>query len=157
MAKYRILTKEELAELEKEFIDFLILNGIPADEWEKIKVDSKKAHKMIELFSDVVFEKVIREITYIEHYSKRSIKAFKCDKDQIFMVGVDTSDPELDLRTSKSIKKVQSGAVKELSIYEASKPYKEAREQELYKMLEQGCIKSDGALYNSILQQLKGQ
>lgn len=48
MAKYRLLTHEELIELEKEFIDFLILNSIVASDWMKIKNEEpEKATRFI--------------------------------------------------------------------------------------------------------------
>jgi len=60
MPKYRILSSEELELLEKEFIEFLVINGITADEWQKIKAsEPEKTKKFIELFSDVVFEKLM--------------------------------------------------------------------------------------------------
>jgi hypothetical protein len=37
MAKYRLLTLEELKSMEKEFVDFLVLNGIPGEDWVKLK------------------------------------------------------------------------------------------------------------------------
>ena len=37
MVKYRALTHEELESMEKEFIDFLVLNGITGEDWEKLK------------------------------------------------------------------------------------------------------------------------
>ena len=51
--KYRELTTLELKELEKEFIDYLIVNGITADDWVKIKEEQQeKAEDIITLFSD---------------------------------------------------------------------------------------------------------
>ena len=37
MTKYRRLTLEELEELQKEFVDFLVINGITAEDWVKLK------------------------------------------------------------------------------------------------------------------------
>lgn len=58
MAKYRLLTHEELIELEKEFIDFLILNSIVASDWMKIKNEEpEKATRFIHLFLVTLFLK----------------------------------------------------------------------------------------------------
>lgn len=40
--KYRRLTAEELSGLEKEFVHYLIINGIDAQEWEKLKASVQK-------------------------------------------------------------------------------------------------------------------
>ena len=52
MPKYRLLTLEELQELEKEFVEYLVLNGITADDWEKIKKENpSSARHIIELLN----------------------------------------------------------------------------------------------------------
>lgn len=151
MAKYRKLTLEELESLEPEFIEFLVVNGIPADEWEQLKKDESKADQLIHSFSDVVFEKILRQIQYLTHYSKRSIKTFKCDEDQIFLVGVDTDDPSIDLTTDTDIKRFRQSPPGDLKIYKSSKSYHPDRQSELYKMLEQGCQKTDNSLYDLLM------
>ena len=150
MPKYRTLNTEELRSLEKEFIDFLILNGIPAAEWVKIKEDQTKAQTIIDSFSDVVFEKILRELRYLDHYSPKSIKTFFCDQDQIYLVGLDTESEDIDLTTEEGIKRLQTSPPADLQVYRTSKSYHPSREEELFKMLQQGCQKSDGSLYESL-------
>jgi len=154
VAKYRVLTSDELHELEKEFVNFLVLNGIPADDWEKMKKDDSKAQRMIELFSDVVFEKILRQIIYLEHHSKSSIKSFRCDEDEIHLIGLDADDQQLDLTASDIFEKLKSESSSDLKIYQASKKYTPNRESELYTMLQNGCIKSEGKLYHLLNEQL---
>ena len=82
MAKYRLLTLDELQELEHEFINYLILNGIEAKEWEKLKTEDKPAaEKIVELFSDVVFEKIFRKVEYLEQRNSKEIRCFQCLQD----------------------------------------------------------------------------
>ena len=67
MAKYRLLTIEELQEMEKEFVDYLILNGIYSDDWVSLKNDDPdKVQKIIHLFSDVVFENIMRKTQFLK-------------------------------------------------------------------------------------------
>lgn len=147
MAKYRKLTLDELESLEPEFIEFLVVNGIPADEWKQLKKDESKADQLIHAFSDVVFEKILRQIQFLTHYSKNSIKTFKCESDRISLMGVDTDDPEIDLTNDTDIKRFKKSPPKDLKIYKSSKSYHPNRESELYKMLQQGCQKTDGSMY----------
>jgi len=88
MPKYRLLNQEELQSLEKEFIDFLVLNGITAPDWEKLKSDEHTSQRFIEVFSDVVFEKILRQIEYLDRYSKSSIFAFKCTEKEIQLIRI---------------------------------------------------------------------
>ena len=65
--KYKRLSIEQLKELEKEFVDFLVVNGILAEDWLKLKeTDPDKAEQMVDLFSDVVFEGILRKTDFIE-------------------------------------------------------------------------------------------
>ncbi|MBK9736928.1 MAG: hypothetical protein IPO92_19040 [Saprospiraceae bacterium] len=83
MVKYRLLSEIELNGLEKEFIDFLIINGITADQWSAIKLaQADKAHHLIALFSDVIFEGIIRKLLYMEFVEPSGIKIFKCEAEK---------------------------------------------------------------------------
>ena len=58
--KYRRLTLEELEPLENEFIDFLVVNGIIADDWRHLLAhDLEKSNQIIDAFSEVVFEGIM--------------------------------------------------------------------------------------------------
>ena len=102
--KYRILTDEELKELETEFKHFLISNDISSEEWEKTNnEDPYKAIHFVELFSDIVLEKALKNTKYLEHRSVSDLKVFKFEDDKAFLIAlkakpdavqVDFSDPE---------------------------------------------------------------
>ena len=87
MPKYRLLTQDELTSMEKEFIDYLVLNSIIADDWQKIKAETpEKAEKIIELFSDVVFEKILRSVKYLLKQTPKELFAFYCEAEKIHLV-----------------------------------------------------------------------
>ena len=98
MPKYRLLTKEELEALEKEFIEYLIVNGIMADDWVEMKEEQpEEANKIIDLFSDVVFEGIMLKVQFLERVSKKELQTFHCLKDKIILVGMKATDnPEAD-------------------------------------------------------------
>ncbi len=150
MAKYRVLNKEELQDLEKEFIDFLVLNGIPSDEWLSIRKDHEKADKMIELFSDVVFEKILREVKYVDHYAKNSIKLFKCDSERIYLRGIDTEEDTIDFVNAENVQTILEKHKADVQVYSSDKAYHPIREEEIFKMLQSGCQISTGTFYNSL-------
>ena len=57
--KYRLLDKEELVEMEAEFIRFLATRSIPGPDWEKMKTaQPQRVNDLLEEFSDLVFEKI---------------------------------------------------------------------------------------------------
>ena len=158
--KYRRLNPDELHELEQPFIRYLAANSITAGDWEKIKTDTpEQAERYIDFFSDLVFDKVLKGLEYLEYKTPHDIKTFHCLPDRIVMLGlkVDGRTP-LDFTRNQSpqemLQMVQgSGAA--LQLYRGEKAYQQEREQELFEMMENGArISRDGALYKT-LEQLK--
>ncbi len=154
--KYRRLTGEELEELEKEFVRFLATNSIPAGEWERLKSERpKEVERLIQVFSDLVFERTLREVRYLEFKTARDIKTFHCLPDKIVMIGLMIDgDSQLDFTAgqdpSQMLALLQlSGA--RLKMYTAEKHYGKERELELFDMLESGArISKDGQLYRTL-------
>jgi len=147
MAKYRQLTKEELLSFEKEFIDFLVVNGIIADDWVKIKSAQKeKAESIIAHFSDVIFEGIMRKVNYLEFVSPKSIKCFQCLEKEIILVGIDAEqDTEIDFTLENWNKNVSN-----LKVYTQTKAYHKQRELELFDLVQSGAKINDGKLFKQL-------
>mgnify|MGYP000377038051 CR=1 FL=1 len=74
MKKYRILTLEELDLLKKDFIEFLVINGITGEDWEEIKlINPENRDKVVELFSEVVFTKILLQTNFLELKTVKSL------------------------------------------------------------------------------------
>ncbi len=150
MPKYRHLTKDELESLEKEFVEYLVVNGITADEWESMKSDrTEDAERIIALFSDVVFEGIMRKTKYIEYRSKQELKAFQCLADQIVMMALE-GDELSDFTDDSFVKKSMTSPPEGIKIFSARKAYNKQRELELFEMLQQGCQISDGNVFKAL-------
>lgn len=159
--KYRKLRQDELVELENDFITFLASNTVTADEWEKIKLeDSQKAEQLIELFSDIVFDKVLSNAEYIEYKTPKDIKTFHFLEDKIVMNGLfvegnSTFDFTKEQQPEEMLKAIQQSGSK-LKLYTAEKVYSRSPEMEAFEMLENGAlISKDGHLFK-LLEGLKG-
>lgn len=155
--KYRRLTIEELKELEPEFVRFLASNTVTADEWETLKVSApEKAERLIELFSDIVFEKVIEKVEYLEHRSPTDLRLFHCGPDKIKLLGIratgiDGFDFAAHPTAEEMMQQVQQAPAGSLKMYSAEKGYKAGnRNQELFKMMQEGCLIADGQLYKTL-------
>ncbi len=147
--KYRLLTAEELKELETEFVHFLVVNGIAAEDWEKLKSeDADKADDFITLFSDVILEGSLRKIEFIEFRSNNEIKIFKCGLDTIELLGVSVDEgSSVDFINMKFDQEAIPDGV---SIYSAKKDYSSERETEIFKMIQSGCMIVKGDLYTNL-------
>ncbi len=148
MPKYRLLTEEELQLLEKDFVDFLIVNGVTADDWINIKkTDLDKADRFLELFSDVVFEKMMRKTSYVTKILGENLMSFHFGEDSAEMILVK------DWKTTKSLDELTEEDVlsSQFQLSRQSKSYQEPRELELFQLIQKGAEVSDGLLHNWLI------
>ncbi|MCP4443050.1 MAG: hypothetical protein GY810_29440 [Aureispira sp.] len=153
--KYRRLTMDELESLEEDFVKFLASNQITADEWVKLKEqESERVHELIELFSDIVMQKVLTNIEYLQHRSKQVIRVFRFGKDKITMTGLQLSDTSKDLTNPVHLQLLSdpeqlSNGVK---IFQMEKEYKMSREEEIFDMMESyGCQPAPKAMFDMLV------
>ncbi len=152
MPKYRLLSHEELQEFEKEFIDYLVVNGITGEDWGKIKEDNpKEAIKIMDLFSDVIFEAVMRKIDFLEIRTPNEVQTFQCNEKKLTMVGMKI-DPntEIDFTKPEDLEIAMSNPPGDIEVYTAARDYKLERELELFAMTENGARITDGQLFKAL-------
>ena len=160
--KYRRLTSPELDQLKDDFVKFLASNSIAADDWEKMKKEeNSKAIGMIDIFSDMVFDRAIANIKFLEMRSAKDLKVFKCDAEEISLVGLTVAeDNDLDLTDGEALKKLASGEILLENygpkMYTSEKKYNDSREQELFKMMDMGCVPAPESLYLGLKSMIKG-
>ncbi|MFK8039187.1 MAG: DUF6495 family protein [Crocinitomicaceae bacterium] len=150
--KYRTLSNPELEEFEKEFISFLVINGIEAKDWQKIKESDKEKTKIIiEQFSDVIFENILRKNMFLEFISSQSIKCFQCLKDEIVLVGIDAkSNSKINFLGEQSMDSIIINQAKHIEVYHSKKKYTKLREEEMFSLLSSGAKLSKGKLFKQI-------
>ena len=150
--RFRRLTLNELKELHKEFIQFLSSNTITGDDWKKIKADNyEKAEKLIDIFSDIVLEKSISNIKYLEKREPNSVLFFCFHSKEVLLIGVSTLDKTIDFTNDTVIASLANGNIKtEISTFKTAKPILGNREDEMFKMLEDGCLVSDGKIFKKL-------
>lgn len=147
--KYRRLSIEELQNLEQRFIQFLVANTITGADWNKIKQDDpEKASRMIDIFSEMMFETTLKKVKYLKSRTAKEIKVFRCDDDKIILMGL-VADEKIPVDFTqvvdlKDIMKHTEG----LSIYSIEKKYDVNREQELFHMIESGSLITDNQLFD---------
>ena len=146
--KYRLLTQEELEIFAEDFKHFLIVNGVHNEEWEEMnKSDIPKAQTLVELFSDMVLQKVYEKLKFIEHRSETSCMVFKLNEENIDLISINAKDKGTDLSTPESIHDAFINNPNGLSVFKTSKKYSKLREQEIHEMLMQGCVNSSEAFW----------
>lgn len=148
--KYARLTKEQLEEMHQEFSRFLATQGIDAEEWEEIKKTKPDlAEEEIDLFSDLVWEKVLRKVKFLEHFSKQQMFLFKVEDFQMTLIGVEVSNKAIDLTTSEGYQWLRKNLMDDqVTIYTSTKPVSEERNTDIFALIQQGAHITKGELYN---------
>lgn len=151
MPKYRSLTTEELEALQKEFVDYLVANGIAAEDWEKLKrEDADAAERIVDLFSDVIMEGVLRKTTYLEVYFEKRVLTFKFDEEEVGMMAMESEALDADFTDPDYIAHATAHPPADLQISSQRKAYARPRSEEIWDLIQQGCTVSDGKLYEAL-------
>ena len=159
--KYRILNNTELEPLKDDFIKFLSANTVTGEDWAKIKSNKpNEAIKLVEIFSDVVWEKALDKIKYLEHRDDNYLKVFYCGENKIEMVGFKVRAKNApSLLDERTFKLLGSGELKfsELSAEFSSseKNYTISRKMDLFSMIESCCVPCEKAFFYGIKSLLK--
>ena len=161
MPKYRLLTEEELKELQGVFVNFLAAKSIQVDEWEKIKKhDKEKLNALIEEFSDVVFEKTLSNVKLMEKREPHKYLMYSIDDDEIKLLGIEIKgDTKLDFTKGFSIKDIYDLFEKdnetEVSFIIGHKPYFEDKNKEIFDLMQRGIEISQNEELYRIFKELK--
>tara|TARA_B100000809_G_scaffold266075_1_gene327218 strand:+ start:203 stop:682 length:480 start_codon:yes stop_codon:yes gene_type:complete len=153
--KYRRLNKEELEELKEEFINYLAVNTVTADDWKIIqKENQERGEDLIDTFSDMVMEKALKNIKFLEHRSETNLMLFKCDDDEMILTGINlTKEIGVDFNDPKSVEiLISTGSVEDgvLTHFSSTKRYSKAREEEIFELTNTGCLVVTEEYYNNL-------
>lgn len=148
--KYKRLGNEELQGLEKEFIHFLSSAQITGSDWEKMKVaEPLKAEELIEVFSDMVYDKVLGKIQYLEYRDEKMLTIFYCKEDKIILAGIVVREGSaLNLMTPGVFKTWNKENAGEVNILKSERTYLKERKMEVFELLQTGCLITDDYLFN---------
>jgi hypothetical protein len=149
--KYARLTKEQFEELHPEFINFLATQSIDKAEWDSIKSTKPEvAEQELDVFSDLIWEGVLSRATHLEYFSKNHVFLFHCKEDQIESIVLKSQDASIDFLTNEGLHWLSDHLfTDQLSMQQGVKKYTE-RNTDLFALIQQGAILSDGKLYEQI-------
>ena len=150
--KYKRLNIEELKALEKEFVSFLASAQITGADWEKMKKEeSTQVEELIDVFSDLVYEKVMSKINYLEYRDQKSMNIFHCMIDKIVLVGLRVKENStFDLTAEDVFSQWNESTLKAVNVIKTEKKYVKERGEEVFELLQNGCFITDDKLYKLI-------
>jgi hypothetical protein len=155
--KYKRLTKEQLEELHQEFATFLATQSIDKNEWDEIKVKTPEvAEQELDVFSDLIWENVLTNAKYLEHFSKNHIFLFHCQENHIDSMVIKSLVSDVDFLQKSGIEWLSDNLFTDtVEMLTGKKGYDGDRNGSIFNLIKEGAILSDGQLYlqiNSIIQ-----
>ncbi len=150
--KYRQLTTEQLNEMHQEFAKFLATQKIDSDKWQEIKdTNPEMVAEEINLFSDLVWEKVLTNVKYLSNYTGNSLNLFRFDQEEIHRIVIKCTKENFDFSKKEDYQWfVNNSKDPSLSYFKGQKTYFKERNLEIFELIEKGCVIDKGDLYELI-------
>lgn len=147
--KYARLTKEQFEELHQEFIRFLATQSITAEEWKQLKKNKPEvAEGELDVFSDLIWEGVLQNVEFLEHFSKQQLFLFKIGSVTMELVAIKIQNEAIDIRTKEGYQWLRDHLMKdEVTIYSSRKPIVDDRNKDVFALIQQGANITKGDLY----------
>jgi len=150
--KYKPLNKEQFEALHQEFATFLASQSIDKKEWDEIKATKPEvAEQELDVFSDLIWEGVLTNAKFLEHFSKNHIFLFHCQELFVQSIVIKSLDASVDFLTKNGLQWVSDNLFTEqVEMHIGKKEYEEERNSAIFNLISQGAILSDGQLYMQI-------
>jgi hypothetical protein len=134
---YPCLSLEQLEALETDFVAFLIVNGVEGETWKTLnETNPSKAQELANLFSQVVWEKVLKETNYVKRISESErIFGYLGEEQGVLLIG--QQNP--------------SG----WGFHKAKKQWGSNRESEVFTLLQQGFERATEQEFTEVSQLIK--
>lgn len=147
--KYTRLTKEQLEELQQEFINFLATQSITAAEWEEIKkLKPEVAEEELDVFSDLIWEGVLDKVTHLEHFSPNQMFLFHITQVEIHLIGIKIDNEAIDITTRQGYQWLQKNLMDDaVNLYTSSKALTDDRNKDIFALIQQGASITKGDLF----------
>ncbi|GEQ86000.1 hypothetical protein ULMS_15080 [Patiriisocius marinistellae] len=146
--KYTRLTKEQLENLQEEFINFLATQSITGEEWTKIKEKQPEvAEEEIDIFSELVWEGALTQAKFLENISPQQLFLFSLGKAEMRLISLKIVDETKDITTTEGYAWLQKNYMNDdVEFFTATKKY-ENRNTDIFKLIQQGAVITKGELF----------
>ena len=150
--KYIRLTQEQFHTLADEFAVFLAAQSIDAMTWDRLKnTDTAEVDRQLDAFSDLVWEDVLSKAKFLEHRTHDVCFIFQVNDDSMSMLRFSWLDHTVDWTTVALAEWLKTHWSNEmLEIDKGTKQLTENRNQEIFKLIQQGASIADAPEYASL-------
>lgn len=150
--KYTILTKEQLESLHEEFAIFLASQSIDKIEWDNIKKNKPElVSEEIEMFSDMIWEKVLKNVKFLEHFTPNHIFLIETKPSIFNSIIISTSNKNINFCTKDGLDWLEKNWNSDEIIFKTGKKNIGIDfNEEIFELIKKGANISKGELYNKI-------
>ena len=147
--KYSRLTKEQFEELHQEFINFLATQSITATEWTAIKEKQPEvAEQELDVFSDLVWEGVLRRASFLENISPQQLFLFEIGDKSMQLIAIKITKDNIDITTPEGYKWLQKNLLDDaVELFTSKKEFSEDKHADIFALIRQGAVITKGELY----------
>ncbi len=152
--RFRRLSLQELEPLQDEFKHFLGVNGTPAEEWALIKqTNTVRADELIDLFSDMVLERALKNIKTVEFKTSDKWYVFRYDIEEATCILLESEDAVITNLVEVPFAELfnTESHLRNISISRLKKPHKKNREDELFSLMKNGSTIADDKLFDLLV------
>ena len=105
----------------------------------------------IDVFSDLIWERALSNVNYIDHFSTNYIFLFKCMETMVYSLVINTNDKNVDFLTKEGINWLSENMFSDnVEIQKGKKDISHDRNQALFKIIKEGGIISKGELFSKL-------
>lgn len=150
--KYTRLSKEQFEALNQEFATFLASQSITKQEWETIKNEKPQlAEEELDIFSDMVWEKVLNKVTFLENNTNQQLSLFKIEDTLIKAIIIRVNDTAINLLTKEGLLWLENNITNNtVEIFTGTKPLTASKNLDIFKLIKQGAVITKGELFKAI-------
>lgn len=143
--KYRRLTYQEFDLLKDDFQEYLYSQKLSSFEWRILQDQySTNAQNILEQYSDITFEKVFRDINYLEIRTPKKLSVTHFTEEMYTTIGIEVPQiSSLDLTDIECLSNLKTMDFGGYRSYKKSEFYTLGRETKVFEMLESGAYVVD--------------
>lgn len=153
--QYPNLSLSELKRYEKEFIQYLSVNGIEAKEWELIKQEKPdKMAECIQDFSSAIWQSRLQKIKFLNLWHPERLLSFALFADRATLIGLegDCNFTELEGKSLVEMQQWLQERKSILRIFKQDKTYQKPKDQEVYQLVKLGAKVADEDVFKLLKQ-----
>lgn len=155
--KYRKLHREELEAVREDFVKFLAANSITASDWEALKAahPAVQAENLIEIFSNIFWEKVLERVCYLLEYGALGFRAYRADGCVVHLRELRLPEGSIDLTQVEQRRSLPTTARELMAIggelYEGKRVFAndDERKRLFFDLLERGATPGGEAIWDA--------